>query len=338
MNHRLLLLAALFMLLIMPTLLRAEDDLIGMPDEVIANNITPNVTRLLPNEQALSDRVYKRVNGSVAILGSAGGEPIGSLDNGFNFITAHGVEGEFSLINDAQWLPNAVLSDVAVSRFAGVLLPENELTLPFAWVLVHTRASSSPGTEPLESDPLFYRYQLVNIFDSVEIDGWRWYQVGVDQWIMQTQIAKFLPVARPPEIDTERWISVDLYEQVVVAYEGVQPVFTTLISSGLSQWPTNEGLFHVYVRYPRTLMSGSEGNPDFYYLEEVPWTMYFDGDIGLHGAYWHDGFGYRRSHGCVNMSITDAAWLYEWASPEFDFTVSNDVGPAVYVYSSGLYR
>ena len=104
------------------------------------------------------------------------------------------------------------------------------------------------------------------------------------------------------------------------------PVFATLVSSGLKDWPTNEGLFHVYVRYPRTLMSGREGKPDFYSLQEVPWTQYFDHDIGLHGTYWHDGFGYRHSHGCVNLSITDAHWLYNWASSEIDLTVSNDTG------------
>ena len=47
--------------------------------------------------------------------------------------------------------------------------------------------------------------------------------------------------------------------------------------------------------------------------------MYFDGDIALHGAYWHDGFGYRKSHGCVNMTITDAHWLFQWAEDEYDF-------------------
>jgi lipoprotein-anchoring transpeptidase ErfK/SrfK len=66
--------------------------------------------------------------------------------------------------------------------------------------------------------------------------------------------------------------------------------------------------------------------------------MYFDDEIALHGAYWHDGFGFRRSHGCVNMSVTDAHWLYEWAEVELDFTVSNDLGAAVYVYSSGDYQ
>jgi len=85
-------------------------------------------------------------------------------------------------------------------------------------------------------------------------------------------------------------------------------------------------------------MSGAEGQEDFYYLEEVPWTMYFDNDIALHGAYWHDGFGYRRSHGCVNMSVTDAHWMYNFTSAEFDFETPGDLGASVFVYSSDTYR
>jgi lipoprotein-anchoring transpeptidase ErfK/SrfK len=124
-------------------------------------------------------------------------------------------------------------------------------------------------------------------------------------------------------------VSIDLYEQVAIAYEDDQMIFATLISSGLPDWPTREGLYQVWERVESGGMSGAEGEPDFYSLESVPWTMYFDEDRSLHGTYWHDGFGYRHSHGCVNLSITDSAWFYEWAS-------GGDLW--VYVYSSGDYN
>jgi lipoprotein-anchoring transpeptidase ErfK/SrfK len=38
--------------------------------------------------------------------------------------------------------------------------------------------------------------------------------------------------------------------------------------------------------------------------------MYYDHNFALHTAYWHDGFGTRRSHGCVNLAPRDAHWLY----------------------------
>jgi hypothetical protein len=299
----------------------------------------PPVTRIPPNEELLYDRLYQRVLQPVEIYDAPHGAVIGGLDAGFNFVTAlDNTPDGWTMINQGQWVRSEHLRTVYPSRFAGILLPESRPQYPIAWILVNAIPSQTPGTDPAPGTLAILRYTLVNLFAEVEIDGWSWYQIGSDQWVHQTQVARVIPVERPAEVDTERWISVDLYEQVAIAYEGARPVWATLVSSGLAQWPTNEGLFHVYVRFPRTIMSGSEGQSDFYYLEEVPWTMYFDNDIGLHGTYWHDGFGYRHSHGCVNLSITDAAWLYHWASTEIDLTVPGDLGAAVYVYSSGQYR
>jgi hypothetical protein len=261
------------------------------------------------------------------------------LGEGFNFVTVLSEVNGWSEISAGHWIRSeALTTDVPISRFAGVLLPDEALPYPIAWTLVNVYPSLVPGGDPSEGNPLLLRYTKVNIYASIEVGDWRWYQVGIDQWVLQTQVAKVLPIERPEDVDTERWISVDLYEQVVIAYEGEKPVFATLVASGLPQWSTNTGLFHIYVRYDRTIMSGADGQPDFYYLEEVPWTMYFDEDIALHGAYWHDGFGYRRSHGCVNMTITDAHWLYNWSSEELDFTIPHDTGAAVFVFYSDEYR
>jgi len=52
---------------------------------------------------------------------------------------------------------------------------------------------------------------------------------------------------------------------------------------------------------------------DYYYLQNVPWTMYYDDARALHGAYWRAMFGYPQSHGCVNLSPGDAHWLFDWA-------------------------
>lgn len=307
--------------------------------EVIAAYALPPVTQVAPNEDLLYDRLYQRVSQAVDIHDAPNGNVLRTLDAGFNFLTTMGSSDDgWTMINEGQWVRSEFLNSVYPSRFAGILLPDTPLQYPVAWILVNAVPSQTPGAEPAAGTLAILRYTLVNLFAQVEIDGWHWYQVGIDQWVHQTQIARVVPVDRPADVDTERWISVDLYEQVAIAYEGARPVWATLVSSGLAEWPTNEGLFNVYVRFPRTIMSGAEGQDDFYYLEEVPWTMYFDNDIGLHGTYWHDGFGYRHSHGCVNLSITDSAWLYNWASSEIDLTVPGDLGTAVYVYSSGEYR
>lgn len=107
----------------------------------------------------------------------------------------------------------------------------------------------------------------------------------------------------------ERWIDVDLSEQRLYAYEGETLVKTFLVSTGTWQYPTVTGTFKIYVKLRYTDMSG----PD-YYLPDVPYVMYFYKGYGLHGTYWHNNFGVPMSHGCVNLSIPDAAWLYNWAS------------------------
>ena len=319
----------------------AQNAAVGLSAEEIAKYPEPNVIPLWIDEDLLYDRVYRRVDGSLAIYDAPGGTLVKDYGYGYNYVTlaGAGVQGDWTQIGDAQWMPSSFLVDeVANSRYTGVLLPEEGLDYPMAWTLKHLRASAVPGGEQSENNPFMYRYTRVNLYTSVEVDGYRWYQIGEDKWVHQFNIAKILPVPRPEEITTFKWVSVDLYEQVLIAYEGSTPVFSTLISSGLADWPTNEGVFNVYMRRERTTMSGGYGAEDFYFLEEVPWTMFFDGDIALHGTFWHDGFGYRQSHGCVNMSIMDSHWVYDWSSDVKDWTEEDSVDLGVYVYSSGEYN
>jgi hypothetical protein len=315
------------------------DPVAGVTPEVLAAYPEPNVNPLPISDSDLYDRIYKRMAGGAQIFDNPGGNLVETLGPGFTFITVNSIQGDWTQIDEGQWVPSNVLTDdVLVSRFSGVFLPAEGLPYPMAWTMRHLRPSAIPGGEESQDNPFMYRYTHVTLYAYVEIEGKRWYQVGPNQWIHQFDVAKLTPIERPEGVDTQKWVSVDLYEQTLIAYEGDTPVFSTLISSGLKDWPTNEGLFHVYVRYERTTMSGAEQQSDFYFLQEVPWTMYFDGDIALHGTYWHDGFGYRHSHGCVNMSITDAKWLYDWSADEFDYSIPRDTGMAVYVYSTGAYE
>ena len=114
----------------------------------------------------------------------------------------------------------------------------------------------------------------------------------------------------PSELANEgRWIDVDLSEQKVTAYEGASPVRSFIVSTGTSIHPTLTGQFRVYVKLAATDMAGPG-----YYLPDVPWTMYYYRGYALHGTYWHNNFGTPMSHGCTNMTIPDAEWIYNFAS------------------------
>ena len=123
--------------------------------------------------------------------------------------------------------------------------------------------------------------------------------------------------------ERERWIDVDLDEQVLVAYEGARPVFATLVSSGRrddrgseDRFETPDGSFRIQTKHITTTMDGDTASDGPYSIEDVPWVMYFHGSYALHGAFWHGYYGWRMSHGCVNLSPADARWMFLWADPQ----------------------
>jgi hypothetical protein len=119
------------------------------------------------------------------------------------------------------------------------------------------------------------------------------------------------PVPRPPEVPAgAKWVYVDLDEQALIAYDQDRPVYATLVSTGKVDKPSHPGVFRVWLKSRHDRMHG-----DDYDVEEVPSIMYFHGGEGLHGAFWHDRFGFRVTHGCINLSPTDAEWLFTWAPP-----------------------
>lgn len=157
-------------------------------------------------------------------------------------------------------------------------------------------------------------------------------------------IAEYLNL---PFVDEKnKHIEVDLTAQKVYAYEGEQKVLEFDISSG--RWaPTPTGEFHIWAKVKSQLMHGGDKRfGTYYYLPNVPYVMFFANyevpkmaGFSLHGTYWHDNFGHPMSHGCVNMKISDAKILYDWAMPPVTnprswstLASSNNPGTAVVIY------
>jgi lipoprotein-anchoring transpeptidase ErfK/SrfK len=108
--------------------------------------------------------------------------------------------------------------------------------------------------------------------------------------------------------DAFRWIDVDLSEQRLTAYVGKTPVTSYLVSTGLPQTPTPVGQYAIWIKLRYDDMAGAD-----YYIEDVPYVMYFHEGYGLHGVTWHANFGHRMSHGCVNQPNEMAEWLFHFA-------------------------
>lgn len=116
---------------------------------------------------------------------------------------------------------------------------------------------------------------------------------------------------------SEKWIDVNLTTQKLSAWEGNRLIYDFPISSGRPGYDTVRGEFRVWSKTRlQAYRGGSKERGDYYYLPNVPYSLFFHKDYAIHGAYWHNDFGIkRRSSGCVNLRIPDAEQVYNWAGP-----------------------
>lgn len=143
--------------------------------------------------------------------------------------------------------------------------------------------------------------------------------------------------------DTMKWIDVSLRDQTLVAYEGHRAVFATRVSTGAggegdpeTTHATVKGMYRVQAKHVTATMSGDRTEGNDYELADVPYVQYFHHDYALHAAYWHEGFGTPRSHGCVNLTPRDAAWVFDWTDPklpaEWHGLEANGEGTLVFIH------
>lgn len=114
----------------------------------------------------------------------------------------------------------------------------------------------------------------------------------------------------------EKWIEVDLSKQKIYLRKGKKKIKTYIVSTGKKETPTIKGTFYIYKKHPKKDMIGRwdpEKKAPEYIQKDVKWAAYFEGAYAFHATYWHNKFGERRSHGCVNMKTKEAKFLYKWA-------------------------
>ncbi len=241
-----------------------------------------------------------------------------SLAPGFLYVSyqsrADTDQGVFYQLRSGAWIRGDG-ARAGVPSFQGLLLsatPPNA----FGWILGEVASRTSPSFNAPLTGRTYYRYNVVQVYSLQEAEGITWLLVGRDEWLDYRHVARVTPSLTPPAgVSASRWIEVNLDEQTLAVYQDEQLVFATVIASGVEPFWTRPGLFQIYEKKPTETMSGSttSDRSDYYYLEDVPWTMYFDEKRALHGAYWHNFFGYPRSHGCINLSVGDSHWLFDWA-------------------------
>jgi lipoprotein-anchoring transpeptidase ErfK/SrfK len=228
--------------------------------------------------------------------------------------------GRFFKLHDETWVRVSSRVSIPHSYQGGIELDRTP-SHSFGWILPFNpslETKRAPGYSPdTYTGHTLNQYQIVPVYSTQVVDGVEWDLVAPDEWVESRMIGRVTPNTTPPDgIPSDRWIEVNLEEQTLAVYDQNKLIYATLIASGMDPFFTKPGLFQIQRKLDSTPMSGSfaADRSDYYYLEDVPWTMYYDNARALHAAYWRTAYGFPQSHGCVNLNPADAHWLYDWAN------------------------
>lgn len=263
--------------------------------------------------------------------------PHGSM---LSFTRAFAAEGRTWLLSaDHTVVPADRVRQFRPSTFHGVEVGDgrDQASLPIAWIREKPRAAFTAEGDTFEqAKTTFETRTWVGLTGARRDAGGKTYLEtkrrngdGTTLWIEDKDATVVeLEAARPFGVkEGQKWVVVRLSQGTLVAYDDLTPVFSTLVSPGAGGVPvpgrdpvkdstTPTGTYLLTFKDRAQTMSPDK-NPDdrTFWIQDVPYTQYFNPPFALHGAYWHERFGEYVSAGCVNMSPLDAERLFAWTDP-----------------------
>lgn len=261
--------------------------------------------------------------------------PLGSM---LAYTTAFDAEGRTWLAStDHTIVPADRVRPFRPSGFVGIDLKQGEAKLPVAWMRTTPRPRWRLDGERLveAGAPWPARSWAELTGASREQDGRRFLETrtpapgGGVAWVREddaTVVERAEKLAAGVAVG-QKWVFIRLTQGTLVAYEGLEPVYATLVSPGSGGVPvkgqdhvkystTPTGTYYVTFKDRAATMSPETGKNRSFWISDVPHTMYFHPPFALHAAYWHERFGDYTSAGCVNLSPIDAERLFGWADPQ----------------------
>ena len=313
--------------------------------EIIGRTVDPGVDlRSSPtNDPSLNNSITKLGADTLVEWGrQVVGNVVGGLTNQRYVETPNGFIYS-SVLQPTRNLPNTPITELPAGQtgFWG------EVTVPYV-DLTHEGVVASPWMQDhilYNFPPRLYYGQVVWIDQVRTTNGfaeYRWnedvnghgYGYGAYGELFWADGAAFKVLTEEdispinPDVDpNEKRMEASLDYQTLSCYEGNAEVYFCRISSGLSNFidpttgqindkmatPVGNLLTHwKIVSLNMTAGTFQSG----YSTPAVPWNTMISGDgVAIHGAFWHNAFGEKRSHGCINVSPEDAKWIFRWTTP-----------------------
>ncbi len=222
-------------------------------------------------------------------------------------------------LNDVRVVP---LSRLQSRNLRTHPIPEGMLA---AWTIrgKGTKVHAKPHEDSKVIQTLDYHTPIL-VRDQPMGEGKRWWEIpdaggeGIPGYAQdRSGIRHWVPAPPPKDIGPDQfWIDVDLGQQVLGLRRGAELEYVTMVSTGVGAHPTPRGLYQIKDKTVYANMASAPGAEKPYFVGNVPWIIHFWPRYAIHGAFWHWGFGWRRSHGCVNMTLHDVRMVYEKIQPK----------------------
>jgi hypothetical protein len=240
-----------------------------------------------------------------------------------------GVDGDYNRhwyrLDEQSYVYSGWVQRVSTATNPAVMeIPESgvlgEITVPYADSAYGINSGPGPG-------PRLY-YSTCHWITALVVDRRDtslWYKA----YDAATQSSYYIPPAwvhiyTPEELaplspqvpENKKHIEVYLDRQFLLAYEWDVPVYAARVATGQRNYETPTGWFRTFHKRPTYHMFGGADEASVFDLPGTPWDSYVtDTGVALHGAYWHNDFGHTHSHGCINMPLEDAKWIFRWTLP-----------------------
>lgn len=238
--------------------------------------------------------------------------------------------------NGRQWFrstkgyvaPVDTFHTVVGSKFQGVTLNE-DWQLPIGWVFGVSKTKNTyeidVEAKKVKVKGSLKRLTVVNLTtEEIEIGKHTYVQTADGTWMRKDDLRIAVPGPPPADLQpNERWIDVNVATQTLVLFQGTRPIFATLVSTGRTSskkeldHSTPVGEWRIREKHITATMDGdgTAAGDLPYSIEAVPYVMYYHRSYAVHGAFWHENFGVKMSHGCINMAPLDAKFVFFHTDP-----------------------
>jgi hypothetical protein len=217
-------------------------------------------------------------------------------------------------VQEVKTIINPVVRDIPKTGILG------EITIPYAESYYGINETPSPGPR------LYYgTTHWITALVADRRDGSLWYRAFDaatkvyyyihPEWLHLFSPEEISPLS-PQVPENQKHIEIHLDRQLLLAYEFGVLVYVARVATGRKNYESPTGWFHTFHKRPTYHMFGGADEFSVFDLPGVPWDSYLtDSGVALHGTYWHNDFGTPHSHGCINMAIPDAKWIFRWTLP-----------------------